>query len=95
MYLIYGLSTICWGIFILFCLPETPMKARLFTHEEKLAAVERLRSNQTGIQNTTFKRQQMKETLLDIRTWILALLITTANIPTGAVQSYSSTLIKG
>jgi hypothetical protein len=95
MYLIYGLVTIIWGGLIIIYLPDTPMSAKLFSHSEKLAAIERLRANQTGIENKTFKVSQMRETLLDYRTWVMALLVVTGNIPTGAVQSYSSTLIKG
>jgi ACS family allantoate permease-like MFS transporter len=95
MYLIYGLITIVWGILILMFLPDTPMSAKFFTPAEKLAAIERLRANQTGIENKTFKIAQMNETLLDYKTWMMALLVVTGNIPTGAVQSYSSTLIKG
>jgi hypothetical protein len=75
--------------------PDTPMSARFFSHTEKIAVIERLRANQTGIENKTFKRAQMMETLKDHKTWILALIVCTGNIPTGAVQSYSSTLIKG
>jgi hypothetical protein len=36
----------------------------------------------------------MMETIKDHKTWLLALIVCTGNIPTGAVQSYSSTLIK-
>ena len=51
MFLIVGLITVVVGILVVFFLPDNPMKSRL-THEEKVWAVERLRENQTGIENT-------------------------------------------
>ena len=50
MFLIVGVVTIAIGITVVFVLPDNPMKSRL-THEEKVWAVERLRENQTGIEN--------------------------------------------
>lgn len=50
MFLVVGIVTICVGILVLFFLPDNPMKSRL-SHEEKVWAVERLRVNQTGIEN--------------------------------------------
>lgn len=66
-----------------------------FTHNEKVLAIERLRENRTGIENKTFKRAQFWETMLDLRTWLVAVIIIAGNIPTGICGVYSSTIIKG
>jgi sugar phosphate permease len=50
MFLVVGLITIAIGIIVVIFLPDNPMKSRL-TNEEKIWAVERLRGNQTGIEN--------------------------------------------
>lgn len=50
MFLVVGLVTISVGVLVVIFLPDNPMKSRL-THEEKVWAVERLRENQTGIEN--------------------------------------------
>ena len=44
----YAISIV--GIIVFLFLPDNPMKSRL-SHEEKIWAVERLRGNQTGIEN--------------------------------------------
>lgn len=75
-------------------MPDSPMSSRL-THDEKVVAIERLRDNKTGIENTTFKVQQMMETIMDPRTWLIIVIILAGNVPTGASGTYSSTLIKG
>lgn len=69
------------------------MSSRL-THEEKVWAVLRLRENQTGIENTHFKPQQMIECFLDPQTWLLCLITIASSVPNGAVSSYQATIIK-
>ena len=56
MFLVVGLITVGVGILVVFFLPDNPMKSRL-THEEKVWAVERLRVNQTGIENEHVSRE--------------------------------------
>jgi hypothetical protein len=94
MFLVFGIVTIAWGILIFFILPDSPMTSR-FSHNEKVLAIERLRENMTGIENKTFKMEQLKETIFDLKTWLIVIIIIAGNVPTGATGSYSSTLIKG
>ncbi|KAK5125971.1 hypothetical protein LTR85_011326 [Meristemomyces frigidus] len=93
MYLVFGLLTIALGITIIFCLPDNPMTSRL-SRAEKVAAIERVRANQTGIENKNWKWAQFRETTLDIRTWLIIVVILAGNVPTGATGSFSSLLIK-
>ncbi|KAK5154397.1 hypothetical protein LTS14_006532 [Recurvomyces mirabilis] len=93
LFLLYGLITIVTGILVLLFLPDNPMKSR-FSHDEKIVAVERLRENQTGIENKHFKWAQFRETLADPRTWILSMIVVSTNIPNGAVSSFSSIIIE-
>ncbi|KAK6410500.1 hypothetical protein LTR81_015282 [Elasticomyces elasticus] len=92
LYLLYGLVTIVTGILVILFLPDNPMKSR-FTHEEKLAIVERLREN-NGIENKHFKWPQFKETVADPRTWFLSAIVMSTNVPNGAVSSFLSIIIQ-
>ena len=47
MFLVVGLVTCLVGGLTFLLLPDNPMRSRL-THEQKVWAIERLRSNQTG-----------------------------------------------
>lgn len=69
------------------------MTCRL-SHQEKIWAVERLRSNQTGIENKHFKPAQVVECFLDPQTWLLALITISSSVPNGAVSSFQATVIK-
>ncbi|EGD88685.2 uncharacterized protein TERG_04931 [Trichophyton rubrum CBS 118892] len=68
MFLIFGLITIFTGILVVLFLPDNPMASRL-TEAEKVYAIERLRENQTGVENKHFKIKQFKEVFEDPQTF--------------------------
>jgi ACS family allantoate permease-like MFS transporter len=73
LYLLLGSLAILVGITVLVWLPDSPVNARMLTEEERIASLERVRDDQGGIENKTFKKEQVIETLLDIRTWLIVL----------------------
>lgn len=93
MFLCVGVVTVSAGIVVIIFLPDNPMSSRL-SQAEKVVAVERLRENNTGIENKQFKLYQFLETLRDPQVWLLAYITTAASIPNGAVGSFQSVLIK-
>ena len=95
MFLVIGCITIFFGILVIMFLPDNPMSAKKLTHAEKVAAVERLRENQTGVENKHFKPYQVWQSFADPQTWLLALITTAASIPNGAVGSFQSIIING
>ncbi|KAF2090099.1 allantoin permease [Saccharata proteae CBS 121410] len=94
MFLIIGLITVCMGITVVFLLPDNPMSCTRLSHDEKIWAIERLRSNATGIENTHFKWHQVRECFTDPQAWLLSLITISSNVPNGAVSSYQATIIK-
>ncbi|KAK1143289.1 hypothetical protein N8T08_006816 [Aspergillus melleus] len=64
-FLIIGALCSVWGIVIIFFLPDSPVSTRYLTDREKRLAVERLRDNQTGVENKTLKLTQVWEAFLD------------------------------
>ncbi len=93
LFLVFGIITIFVGVLVVLFLPDNPMKSRL-SAEEKVFIIERVRENQTGIENKKLKGQQVKEVLCDVKTWILSLIVITTNVPNGAVSSFSSIIIE-
>lgn len=94
MFLVVGLITITVGGIVIWLLPDNPMSSRL-SHAEKVAAVERLRANGTGVENKHFKPYQVWQCLTDPQTWFLFTITIAASVPNGAVSSFQSLLIKG
>jgi sugar phosphate permease len=94
MFLVCGIITITAGICVILFLPDNPMKSKL-SKEEKIFAIERLRSNKTGIENKTFKVKQMVECLTSLYTWLINLHAASSSVANGAISSYQATIIKG
>jgi MFS family permease len=55
MFLVVGCITMAVGGVVIALMPDNPMSARKLTHSERVAAVERLRENQTGVENKVSK----------------------------------------
>ncbi|KZT03194.1 MFS general substrate transporter [Laetiporus sulphureus 93-53] len=72
------LSTAC-AFWIMF--PDSPTNAWFLTHEERIIAVQRLKTNQTGVENKHFKKEQFYEALTDLKTWLFFLFSALDNVP--------------
>lgn len=68
------------------------MSSRL-SHAEKVVAVERVRENNTGVENKHFKFHQAVEVLRDPQVLLLCLITIAASVPNGAVSSFQSLII--
>ena len=86
--------SIVFGLLTFFFLPNNPVKSRL-SHEEKIFIIERVRGNQTGVENKKWKWYQFKEVMLDIKPWLICCIVISTNVPNGAVSSFSSLIIEG
>jgi MFS family permease len=65
MFMTYGLITVIWAVFVYFWMPDSPMRAKCWTEEDKKLMVERVRQNQTGLQNRNFRKEQVWDALTD------------------------------
>lgn len=92
MFLIVGLLTMVIGGLVIWLLPDNPMSSRL-SHAEKIMAIERIRGNNTGIENKHFKPYQILECLRDPQILLLTLLTIAGSVPNGAVSSFQSIVI--
>lgn len=94
LFLTYGCITVLWAGFVLWWTPDTPMSAKCFTEEEKRLLVERVRSNQTGLQNKKWKREHIKEALLDPQTYCYFFIQFLTSLPTSGLGAFANIIIK-
>ncbi|KAK1533194.1 major facilitator superfamily transporter [Colletotrichum paranaense] len=94
LFLAYGVVSVIFGIFVLLWMPDSPMRAKCYSEEVKREMVERVRDNQTGIQNKTFKREQAIEALKDPQVWGYSLIALCTTLPTSGLGAFANIIIK-
>jgi len=94
IYIILGCLAVLVGICVLIWMPDSPVTAKFLTQEERRAALERVRDNQTGTHNKEFKVYQVKEAVMDPRVWLEFILVMTIGLPNGAMSSFGNLIMK-
>ncbi|KAH3537308.1 hypothetical protein KXV64_008507 [Aspergillus fumigatus] len=94
LFLVLGVATCAWALFMGWYLPDSPMKAKCWREADKRLMVERVRANETGIQNRVFKKYQVLEVLRDPAIWLYALLQMTSCLIIGGLGVFSNIIIK-
>jgi MFS family permease len=95
IFLAYGSFSVCWGAFVLWWMPDSPMRAKCFTEEDKKLMIERVRSNQTGMQNRRFRKEQFLEALRDPQMYCHCLIAICTTLPTSGLGSFFQIVVKG
>ncbi|KAE9989605.1 hypothetical protein EG327_002482 [Venturia inaequalis] len=95
MFLIWGVVTTSWGIVIFFLLPDNPLDAGFLTEAERRGVVDRIKDNETGIENRKFKKEQFIEAMFDLKTWLLFIFAVASNSPNGGLTTFQGLIIKG
>ncbi|KAJ5950077.1 hypothetical protein N7454_001661 [Penicillium verhagenii] len=95
MFLIFGLITVVFGISLWWILPDSPLTVTWLNDRERLIAVERLKSNKTGVKNSHHKHEQVMEAILDPKIWLLALAIFFHNMTNSLQTTFLGIIIKG
>ncbi|KAF2719980.1 MFS general substrate transporter [Polychaeton citri CBS 116435] len=94
-FLIIGALCCIWGIVMYIFLPDSPVTAKGLTTREKRIALERLKDNQTGVENKHFKWYQAREAFLDVKLYLFFLLGMVCNVPNGGISNFGTIIIKG
>jgi MFS family permease len=92
IYLLAGSLTFLAGLCCFF-VPDSPASAWFLTAEERIVATERMRFGQTGVRCTKFKWYQIRESILDIKLWLVALMMASAYTVNGAVSGFGPLIV--
>lgn len=93
LFLTYGCITVVWGIFNFFYTPDSPMAAKCFSEEDKKLMVERVRGNQTGLQNRKFKKEHLYEALKDPQFYAFFFIQFLTALPTSGLGAFANIII--
>ncbi|KAF7311003.1 hypothetical protein HMN09_00643700 [Mycena chlorophos] len=93
IFLFTGLLTVAFSVIVLILLPNSPTTARFLSLDDKVLVLERLRANNTGTETKKWKWEQVRECLLDLKTWCWFLLIFTISIPSGGISTFGPLIV--
>ncbi|KAJ8122541.1 hypothetical protein ONZ43_g1294 [Nemania bipapillata] len=94
IFLFCGVLTFLYGIAFLIFMPDSPMEAKYMSEREQLIAVERLRANQMGVASRKWRWDHALETLLDLKTWLWFLIMTSISIASGGIGTFGNLIVK-
>lgn len=92
LYLFAGSLTIVIGL-ACFWMPDSPVTAWFLTEEERVVAVERLRSSQTGVRCHVIKMPQVLEALRDVKVLLVFIMMGSAYTINGAVSGFGPLIV--
>jgi MFS family permease len=93
LFISLGCLAILWGLFVMIWMPDSAMSAKCFSEADKTLMIERVRGNQTGLQNRIWRKEQLQEAFTDPQTYAYCLIALTTTIPTSGLGSFANILI--
>jgi hypothetical protein len=94
-YYFCGSFTIVWGLVLYVALPVSPLQpGRLFTPQDREILVRRFEENPHARDRQPFKREQLVETLLDVRTYLYFLIAAMTYMCNASVTVFGTLIIK-
>ncbi|OQV01244.1 hypothetical protein CLAIMM_06635 isoform 1 [Cladophialophora immunda] len=94
LFIIFGAITTLWGIVMYFLLPNNPQTARFLTPEERKLAFARVQGIRHSADTRKWSNAQLKEALIDPRTWLFFLLNVFTTLPGGGLTAFGSIILQ-
>lgn len=94
MYIVAGVFTVLYAFVTLFFMDPDPVHAKHLNEREKFIAVSRMRSNNTGVRNTHFKKSQVWELAKDLKFWTMFLMVTCLFVANGPLSTFVPIFIR-
>lgn len=94
MFIVAGCITTLWSFYIFFVMEPDPVHARRLNEREKFIAISRLRSNNSGVRNTHFKRAQLLEFFGSIHFWLMFFMSVTLNVSNAVPTTFNPIIIQ-
>lgn len=90
-----GAVTIIWSGVIWLWLPDSPVNATFLSERERYVAVERMREDQGGVRNRTFKLKQGLSCFWDPKMYLIWYCVFAAAVPSGILTNFQSLIFIG
>ncbi|KAJ4144316.1 hypothetical protein LMH87_003206 [Akanthomyces muscarius] len=94
LFLIFGAATFIWGLVIWWLLPNNPQTAWFLNERERKLAFARVQGARHSTETRKWDNEQMKEALVDPRSWLFFLLCVFTTLPGGGLTAFGSVVLK-
>ncbi|KAM0440431.1 hypothetical protein ACHAQK_005838 [Fusarium lateritium] len=95
MYIILGTTTFLWAVPLFLLLPDNISKATFLSLEERKIAAQRVASSGTGTtEGTHWQWDQVRECLVDPKSWFIIGIELFTQIPNGGSQSFANIVVE-
>lgn len=86
-FIIVGAVCTLWAIVMAVVIPDAPHSTKRLTRREAVVVISRKRDDYHTVEKRQLKRDQVKETFKDLKTYLYFLLGFFANVPNGATSN--------
>lgn len=94
LFVTLAVITFAWAAVMFWVLPDTPATAKFLSTDQRIHAVERLRSNQMVVKNNQFQWYQFREALLDPRILLICLFLICVSICSSSIAAVLLLLLR-
>ncbi|GAA5892237.1 hypothetical protein JCM8208_001489 [Rhodotorula glutinis] len=95
LFLIEGLPSFVLAVVVYFCLPSRPEQSKYLNEEERTIACTRLNADQQGGEVPGIDWRAVRYTLVNWRTYVVAVAYSAMNLGLGSVSGFLPTIVKG
>ncbi|KAK2606711.1 hypothetical protein N8I77_005442 [Diaporthe amygdali] len=95
LFICLGAISIFFAVMMFIFCPDRPEAGHFLSQREALVAIERKRSDNTGIENKKLKFYQVREALIDWKSWAIAMFFLCMNVSNGGLNTFSAQIVSG
>ncbi|KAK0664298.1 putative transporter [Lasiodiplodia hormozganensis] len=93
LYLVLGGISLVWAAVLFLLLPDSPTRCWYMCDREKFVCLERVKSNNTGVEDKKIKWYQVRECFCDPKTWLLIVFGIAQNILNGGITTFAALIV--
>ncbi|KAJ0319031.1 hypothetical protein Brms1b_004006 [Colletotrichum noveboracense] len=93
LFIVLGGISFIFSILMFFLFPDRPEEGKFLSAKEAYIAVHRKLDDNTGIENKEFKWYQVREALIDWKSWVVCLFFLCMNVSNGGLNTFSAQIV--
>jgi len=94
-FIIIGVACAVWAIVMGIIIPDSPYSTTYFTRHDRVLIQSRKRDDYQGVEKRQLRWGQVKESVLDVKTYLYFFLGLSANIPNGGTSNFGTLMTQG